>query len=41
MLPSIVIGLFWSVCVVVEMIALVMAMYVLATLLKEFTKDEN
>lgn len=41
MLPSIVIGLFWSVCAVVEMIALVIAMYVLATLLKEFTKDED
>lgn len=41
MLPSIVIGLFWSVCVVVEMIALVMAMYVLATLLKELMNNEN
>ncbi|WP_314160172.1 hypothetical protein [uncultured Gemella sp.] len=41
MLPSIVIGLFWSICAVVLMIALVMVMYVLATLLKEFTKDED
>lgn len=41
MLPSIVMGLFWSVCVVVLMIVLVMSMYILATLLKELTKDEN
>lgn len=41
MLPSIVIGLFWSVCAVVLMIALVMAMYVLATLLKELMNNEN
>lgn len=41
MLPSIVIGLFWSVCAVVLMIALVLAMHILATLLKELTNDED
>lgn len=41
MLPSIVMGLFWSICAVVLMIALVIAMYILATLLKELTKDED
>lgn len=41
MLPTIVTGLFWIICTVVLMIALVMAMYILATLLKELTKDED
>ena len=41
MLPSIVIGLFWSVCAVLLMIALVIEMYILATLLKELMKDED
>ena len=41
MLPSIVLGLFWSVCAVVLMIFLVISMYILATLLKELTKDED
>lgn len=41
MLPSIVMGLFWSICAVLLMIVLVMVMYILATLLKELTKDDE
>ena len=39
--PTIVTGLFWSICAVVLMIVLVMAMHILATLLKELTKDDE
>lgn len=41
MLPSIVMGLFWSICAVVLIIVLVMTMHILATLLKELMKDED
>ncbi len=39
--PAVIEGLLWSICVVFLMVVLVIGMRILATLLKEFTEDED